>query len=95
MPGCASCLDFDSGNLPEFKKGSFVGNSWNPCPYSTQSSDIRTTALLGSSVIKSDHTDQNGVVYYLSPSHKGEWGYVCTFSGCPYIQSTGNQYFYR
>ena len=34
------------GNLPENKKGQHVGHKYAPCPFSTQSNDLRTRIML-------------------------------------------------
>lgn len=110
MPGCDICTTFSGtdqelwealygteayGNLPQHKKHQHVGNKWNPCPYSTQSDDLRSAHRLGEVPTKVDHTGANGKVYYMSPDVRGSWGYVCTFSGCTHFISTGEHYFYR
>ena len=87
------------GNLPIDKKSSHVGKSFAPCPYSTQSSDLRTTHMLelGSTdplPTKTDHS-LSGITYYMKTAVRGgKWGYECTFSDCPHLILTGNRYFY-
>lgn len=95
MPFCVTCTSGVDLEL-EHKKHQHVGNSWNPCPYSIQSSDIRSRAYLGAIPAgKNDHTDDLGRIVYMRPIYKGDWGYECTFSGCPYFQFYGTKYFYR
>lgn len=87
------------GNLPENKKGDHVGHSYAPCPYSTQSTSLRTRHLLKLAdtdplPIKVDH-DIAGTVYYLRTSRKsGRWGYECTCPNCTYFILNGKNYFY-
>lgn len=40
-----------------------------------------------------DHT-YNDKVYYLQTAYRGNWGYVCTFPGCPFENMTNRNYFY-
>jgi len=95
MPDCCTCVSGTALEL-EHKKHYHVGNSWNPCPYSTQCDDIGSIAKLGGVPIsKTDHTDHLGRIVYMRPVNKGVWGYECTFSGCPFIQTMGTKYFYR
>ncbi|HLD90924.1 MAG TPA: hypothetical protein VI911_07930 [Patescibacteria group bacterium] len=110
MPGCTVCLTFSGtaqelwevthgttayGNLPQYKKDQHVGNKWNPCPYSTQSDDLRSAHRLGIVPTKVDHTDDAGKVYYMSPDRRNSWGYACTFDNCPYLLTNGRSYFYK
>lgn len=86
------------GNLPRHKAGRFVGKSYAPCPYSTQSLDLRTQHMLGLeltdfSTTKVDHT-KNDTIYYMRVKYKGKWGYECTFDDCPYYLLTGARYFF-
>lgn len=90
------------GNLPQYKVLNHKGHSWHPCPYSTQCEPTRARMLLGLDVIASgtlpprvDHTDNNGVVYYMKTALRGSiWGYECTFPGCTFSGSEGNKYFF-
>jgi len=92
------------GNLPEHLKYTHAGHCWAPCPYSTQATAIRTRHLLGladtdplpiGSLTRTDHTDVNGMVYYLKTHGKGPvWGYECTFDDCPYYLVYSKRYFY-
>jgi hypothetical protein len=90
----------DYGNLPADKKRlDKVGHIYAPCPYSTQSSDFKTTRLLGltegeSLPTKVDHS-VGGVTYYMKTASRGsKWGYECTFPGCPHYILTGQHYFF-
>lgn len=88
------------GNLPEFKANQHVGRCFSKCPYSTQATERRTRLMLG---IESggalpdrvNHVDEQGIEYFMEVDHKGEWGYTCTYSGCPYLLTNGKKYFYR
>jgi len=80
------------GNLPQYNKNNHTGHCWMPCPYSTDSTDERTEAMLGFNVAKVDHGN-----YYMITQSKGNvWGYECTSNSCPYYVGTGNtkRYFY-
>ena len=87
------------GNLPEDKKGKDVGHCYAPCPYSTQSTDLRTRHMLNLKSgdplpTKVDH-EVGGVTYYMKTGVRGnKWGYECTFPGCTYFITNGNNYFY-
>jgi len=79
------------GNLAQHKKDQHDGHCWAPCPYSTASSDTRSENMLGfEPSVKNDH----GTSYMQTDSNGTSWGFRCTYSGCPYLQSTGKQYFY-
>ena len=88
------------GNLPLDKKHfNKVGHCYAPCPYSSQSGDIRTRHLLGLSdadalPTKVDHSIGNVIYYMKTASIGSKWGYVCTYPGCPYYLSTGKHYFF-
>jgi hypothetical protein len=88
-----------SGNLPDWKKDDHEGHCWSQCPYSTQSSDLRTRHLLGLSdtdplPVKVDHTE-SGRTYFMKTEGKGSaWGYECTYDNCPYYLANGRRYFY-
>jgi len=88
------------GNLPENKKNvDKVGHSWCPCPYSTQSSDLRTRHLLGLGdldplPIKIDHTLSSTTYYMKTVSRGARWGYECSFPGCTHFILNGEKYFY-
>lgn len=79
------------GNLPQHKKHEHEGHCWAPCPYSTASSDVRSEIMLGFvPTVKNDHD-----IHYMETGSNGiRWGFRCTYSGCPYLQTTGKQYFY-
>jgi len=78
------------GNLPQHKRNDHSGHCWMPCPYSTDSSDERSETMLGFTPTKNDHGD-----YFMqTTSHRGEYGFVCTYSGCPYLVANGQEYFY-
>jgi hypothetical protein len=88
------------GNLPsDNKRLNKIGHSYAPCPYSTQSSDLRTRNLLYLDVdeelpSKVDHS-AGGVVYYMKTDSRGsKWGFSCTYPGCPYYLLTGQNYFF-
>ena len=88
------------GNLPTNKKRlDKVGHIYAPCPYSTQSSDLRTRHLLslgeeGDLPIKVDHSAA-GITYYMKTDNRGsKWGFSCTYDGCPYYLFTGERYFF-
>ena len=78
------------GNLPE-RIRDHVGLICAPCPYDSNCSDLRAEHMLGSvPVVQTDHKN-----YYMKiEGHGSAWGFVCTFSGCPYLLDTGNNYFY-
>jgi len=79
------------GNLPQHTKEQHVGHCWAPCPYSTASSDERSENMLGFvPTVKNDH----GIYYMETGSNGVSWGFRCTYSGCPYLQANGKQYFY-
>jgi hypothetical protein len=88
------------GNLSKNKiNEGKVGRSWMPCPYSTESDDLRTRLSL-----KLSDTDPlppkithkiGGNTYYMTINSKGpRWGFECTYIGCPYYILTGKRYFY-
>jgi hypothetical protein len=87
------------GNLPEHKKSKHVGHCYAPCPYSTQSDDMRTRLMLGLPInavvpTKVDHT-VGGKIYYMRTEGRGtSWGYECTFPSCPYYLANGERYFH-
>lgn len=88
------------GNLPEWKRDQHEGHCYAPCPYSTQSSDLRTRHMLDIALTdalpeKVLHMDENDRAYYMKTSNAGGWGYECTYSGCPYLLSEGKPYFYK
>lgn len=78
------------GNLPS-RVRDHIGLSCAPCPYSTECSDIRSTNMVGGvPEIQNDHS-----IYYMRIEQRGsKWGFVCTYTGCPYVLETGNNYFY-
>lgn len=87
-----------SGNLPQWKKDQHEGHCWHPCPYSTQSTALKTRHLLSLDDIdplptKVDHTE-NSREYFMKTKYKGSWGYECTFDDCPYFIDNGVKYFY-
>lgn len=88
------------GNLPSDKKQlDKVGHCYAPCPYSTQSSDLRTSNLLSldSGEALPDRVDHSvdGVTYYMRTASRGsKWGFECTYPGCPYYLLTGQKYFF-
>ncbi len=86
------------GNIPQHKKKEHVGHCWSPCPYSTQSDDVRRENMIGDanpSEGTNDHTGGNGKIYYMkTDSRSSIWGYECTFDNCPYNTTYGQRYFY-
>jgi len=88
------------GNLPENKKNvDKVGHSWCTCPYSNQSTDLRTRHLLGLGdsdplPTKIDHTISNTTYYMRTVSRGARWGYECSYPGCTYFILNGEKYFY-
>ncbi len=87
------------GNLPEHKVSQHEGHCYAKCPYSTQSTDLRTRMLLNLAVVdalpaKVLHEDENGKEYFMKTDIQGSWGYTCTFSGCPHLLDEGFNYFY-
>lgn len=88
------------GNLPTNKiHDGKVGYCYAPCPYSTQSSDVRTRHLLHLGIgdplpTKVDH-EQTGITYYMKTAARGnKWGFECTYIGCTHYILTGENYFY-
>lgn len=85
------------GNLPQDKASQDVGHCMSPCPYSTQSTDLRSEHMLGSvptgALTKVTHT-AGGVTHYMVTAFEGKWGFKCTYDGCPYYLTTGKRYFY-
>jgi len=86
-------------NLPDHKKHLHEGHCWCPCPFDTSDrcSDTRKLQLLGTT------NPPEGIVvhvvdgkeYYMKTSSRGpEWGFECTFPGCPYYGTHGQIYFY-
>lgn len=78
------------GNLPT-RLRTHIGLSCAPCPYDTNCDNIRATHMVGSVPLnQSDHG-----IYYMKIEQKGsKWGFICTYSGCPYFIDTGQNYFY-
>jgi len=88
------------GNLPAYKVLDHVGHCYAPCPYSLQATDLRTRHLLGLSAtdslpLKVAHVGSDNKEYFMRTAFSGDWGFECTFSGCPSLLSTGFPYFYR
>lgn len=88
------------GNLPSDKKNlNKEGHCYAPCPYSTQSNDVRTALLLGLAEgdalpAKVDHT-AGGITYYMETASRGsKWGFECIYPGCPHYLLTGQKYFF-
>lgn len=88
------------GELPRNKvHDNKVGHCYAPCPYSTQSSDLRTRHMLkladsDTLPVKVSH-ELSGVNYFMSTASKGpRWGYECSFPGCPHFILNGQKYFY-
>ena len=88
-------------NLPQHKRQTHIGHCWAPCPYSTQSPELRTRHMLGLSNTdplpsRVDHTDSlTDKVWYMSTGNNGSaWGYRCEYPGCPHYLESGQYYFY-
>jgi hypothetical protein len=85
------------GNLPQFKATEDVGSCTAPCPYSTQSEDQRSIDMLGAipsgALTKVTHA-VGGITYYMRAAYSGQWGYECTYDGCPYYLVNGHRYIY-
>lgn len=78
------------GNLPTIIRD-HVGLSCAPCPYDSNCDDIRAEHMVGSvPAVQTDH----GIYYMKITAHGSMWGFVCTYSGCPYLADTGYNYFY-
>ncbi len=85
------------GQLPQDKKQDDEGHCYAPCPYSTQSTDIRSEIMIGSPppYTRTDHTGADLRVYNMETGLRGNrWGLECTFSGCTYLLAEGIQYFW-
>lgn len=90
------------GNLPANKThDGKVGHCWNPCPYSTQSSDLKTRLKLGLGAldplpVKVDHTIGDTTYLMKTTARGARWGYECTFPGCTYPNFIliGEKYFF-
>lgn len=87
----------DYANLPRYKAIENVGSCSAPCPYSTQSVDQRSIDMLGAvpdgALTKVTHI-AGGITYYMRAAYSGQWGYECTYDGCPYYLINGGRYFY-
>ncbi len=88
------------GNLPTFKSNNHEGRSYAPCPYSTQSPELRVRHMLnltmsGTLPTRVNHVDENGREYFMRMDYKNDWGMVCTFSGCVFLLDEGEDYFYK
>lgn len=89
------------GNLPQWKKDQHVGHCYAPCPWSTQSSDLRTRHMLGLSSTdplpaRIDHTGADNKIYYMTTTQRGTgWGYECTSDLCSYYIANGVRFFWR
>jgi len=85
------------GNLPQYRATEDVGSCTAPCPYSTQSVDQRSIDMLGAvpggALTKVTHA-VGGVTYYMRAAYSGQWGYECTYDGCPYYLVYGERYIY-
>ena len=78
------------GNLPE-RIRDHVGLSGAKCPYDTNCDNVRAEHMVGSVPVgQTDH----GKYYMAIEGHGSAWGFVCTYSGCPYLLDTGRNYFY-
>lgn len=88
------------GNLPADKKqDGKVGHCWNSCPYSTQSSDLRTRIKLGLEdtdplPTKTDHTIGDTTYFMRTVARGARWGYECSCPSCAYFILNGQKYFY-
>ena len=87
------------GNLPQYKVFDHVGKCYAPCAYDVSASDIRTRHLLnittsGVLPLKVAHIGNDNKYYYMKMVNMGGfWGWECTYSGCPFLLSTGSPYF--
>lgn len=78
------------GNLP-IRIRDHVGLFCAKCPYDTNCDDIRAEHMVGS--IPTVQIDHN--IYYMKIEQRGsKWGFICTYSGCPYLADMGQSYFY-
>ena len=85
------------GNLPQYKKNQHVGHKWAICPYSDQSSEGRTRLMLGLDELTALPQQNDHGIYYMKTTSNGkDWGFECTFVGCPYVSyyNIGVKYFY-
>lgn len=87
------------GNFTPDTKNDHVGHCFAPCPYDSNSTDLRTRLLLGLSEsdllpIKILHEQNNTHYYMQTMNHGAVWGYQCSFPGCPYFTSNNKPYFY-
>jgi len=93
-------VDYTCGNFPEYLVNNHVGKCYAPCPFDTEASDMRTRHLLnipfsGTLPLKTPHIGDDNKHYYMKITHSGDWGYVCTYSGCSYLLDYGIPYFCR
>ena len=93
-------VDYTCGNFPEYKVNEHVGKCFAPCPFDVDASSIRTMHLLDISIsgtlpLKVSHIGSDNKHYYMRPTNVGgTWGYMCTYSGCPYLLDNGEPYIY-
>jgi hypothetical protein len=77
-------------NLP-IRLRTHIGLSCAKCPYDENCDDIRAIHMVGS--VPSNQNNHGN--YYMKIEGRGSrWGFVCTYSGCPYLIETGHNYFY-
>lgn len=139
------CITND--NFPTYKRDRHIGNSFSPCPFALETSELRSRTLLRNTIIDAggpdvltvdssgnftyniddeilthfgfsrnshltvsgNREDDNsfgasnyiryptfsGSVYMSTTSHRGAYGYECSFNNCVYRQNNdGRRYFY-
>jgi hypothetical protein len=93
-------MDYTCGNFPEYRVDEHVGNCYSPCPFDIDAPELRTRHLLGISIsgtlpLRVAHIGSDNKHYYMKTTNNGDWGYICTFSGCTYLIDNGVSFFYR
>ena len=61
------------GNLPQWKRDQHVGHCWTPCPFSTQSSYLRTRQLLRDDVYEADSSKDLLAVWPVGNPNAGQF----------------------
>jgi hypothetical protein len=86
------------GNLPQYETYTHEGHSYAPCPYSTQSDEVRSRIMLNlsnSDPLPTRNLHQIGNrEYFMKTDYSGKWGFRCTFVGCPFYIDNGYTYFH-